>query len=81
MNDLITLADIINSHNVWVLIPLMGMAIPIVAIIAEGFRKAASARQYEESRREIAAYIAEGSMTPEDGENLLRARPDKKGKA
>ena len=27
----------------------------------------------EKSRREIAAYIAEGSMTPEDGERLLKA--------
>ena len=27
----------------------------------------------ERSRREIAAYIAEGSMTPEQGEKLLRA--------
>jgi hypothetical protein len=27
----------------------------------------------ERSRREIAAYIAEGSMTPEQGERLMRA--------
>lgn len=27
----------------------------------------------EKSRREIAAYIAEGSMTPEQGERLMRA--------
>lgn len=30
---------------------------------------------FEKSRREIAAYVAEGSMTPEDGERLLRADP------
>ena len=29
----------------------------------------------ERTRREIAAYIAEGSMTPEQGERLLRAKP------
>ncbi len=28
---------------------------------------------YERSRREVAAYVAEGSMTPEDGERLLQA--------
>lgn len=28
---------------------------------------------YERSRREIAAYVAEGSMTPEDGERLLKS--------
>lgn len=30
----------------------------------------------EKTRREIAAYIAEGSMTPEQGEKLMRAVPD-----
>jgi len=29
--------------------------------------------QRERSRREVAAYIAEGSMTPEEGERLLNA--------
>lgn len=28
---------------------------------------------FERSRREIAAYVAEGSMSPEDGERLLKA--------
>jgi len=31
----------------------------------------------ERSRREIAAYIAEGSMTPEQGERLMRAGKSK----
>ena len=35
-----------------------------------------SRRQVEQSRREIAAYIAEGSMTPDEGERLLKAGPD-----
>lgn len=30
-------------------------------------------RQRERSRREIAAYVAEGSMTPDDAERLLSA--------
>jgi hypothetical protein len=29
----------------------------------------------ERTRREIAAYIAEGSMTPEQGEKLMKAGP------
>lgn len=54
----------------------------IIAIIAGAIlasslgRQAASvlkARAREQSRREIAAYIAEGSMTPEQGERLMRA--------
>ena len=30
----------------------------------------------ERSRREIAAYIAEGSMSPKDGERLMKADPE-----
>ncbi len=32
----------------------------------------------ERSRREIAAYIAEGSITPEQGENLMASDPGQK---
>ena len=32
----------------------------------------------ERSRREIAAYIAEGSLTPEQGERLMSSNPGKK---
>lgn len=35
--------------------------------------------QRERTRREIAAYIAEGSMTPEQGERLLAAGNKKEG--
>jgi hypothetical protein len=53
------------------------IAIIAGAILASSLgRQAASvlkARAREQSRREIAAYIAEGSMTPEQGERLMRA--------
>lgn len=54
---------------------IMGGLIAIVAIvggIAGGTIKSVSR---EKTRREIAAYIAEGSMTPEQGEKLMRAAP------
>lgn len=50
----------------------------VIAIIWIAFATVESilkARAQERSRREIAAYIAEGSMTPEQGERLLRAAP------
>ncbi|MEY3231923.1 MAG: hypothetical protein RL689_2012 [Planctomycetota bacterium] len=56
-----------------VLVPLvmMGGVVLIVAInVVAGVLKT-NAR--ERSRREIAAYIAEGSMTPEQGERLMKA--------
>lgn len=30
-------------------------------------------KEREQTRREVAAYVAEGSMTPEDAERLLKA--------
>jgi predicted aspartyl protease len=31
----------------------------------------------EETKRELAAYVAEGSMTPDEAERLLKAEPKK----
>ena len=42
----------------------------IVAATADSMMKT---RAREASRREIAAYVAEGSMTPEEGARLLEA--------
>ncbi len=56
-----------------VLIPTLictGIVLVVIVKAVAGVLKT-SAR--ERSRREIAAYIAEGSMTPEQGERLMRA--------
>ncbi|MCK4874122.1 MAG: hypothetical protein KAS72_15470 [Phycisphaerales bacterium] len=59
------------------MIPILGIAfgctVGIVAIIATNMASVRRTRAREQSRREIAAYIAEGSMTPEQGERLLEA--------
>ncbi|MBY0113452.1 MAG: hypothetical protein K2Y21_11560 [Phycisphaerales bacterium] len=47
--------------------------VAVVWIIASSIRAALVGRAKEATRREIAAYIAEGSMTPEQGEKLLSA--------
>lgn len=62
--------DIIDDHFFWVLIAsafLVGALIKAFTSVIRGFQR-------EKSRREIAAYIAEGSMTPEQGEKLLNAQ-------
>lgn len=48
-------------------------SVAIVAIIAEAIRKTAQTKAREESRREIAAYVAEGSIAPDDAAKLLAA--------
>lgn len=66
MNHLI---DVVAENYVWTMIGgciLTGIVFKsVTAILTTGAR--------EKSRREIAAYIAEGSMTPEQGERLIRA--------
>jgi hypothetical protein len=58
-----------------------GTIIAVIAIVFTAVRKMVVSSNVEQSRREIAAYIAEGSMTPEDGERLLNAGKDKSGNA
>lgn len=48
-------------------------SVAVVAIVCGSVRSMVIAANREKSRREIAAYIAEGSMTPEQGENLMAA--------
>lgn len=55
------------------LVLIVGGSIAIVAIIANAIRAVVRSTTQERTRREIAAYIAEGSMTPEQGERLLVA--------
>lgn len=47
-------------------------AIWIIMATVQGMVKRSAV---EQSRREIAAYVAEGSMTPADAERLLKAEP------
>ena len=50
-----------------------GLLVAIVAIVFGTISSVMRTEKVERSRREIAAYIAEGSMTPEEGERLLKA--------
>ena len=47
----------------------MGCSIAIIAIVCGTL----ASGQREKTRREIAAYVAEGTISPEDGERMLRA--------
>lgn len=70
---------IINAiaEDIWVLIPLAGISVAIIAVPGSIIGDTLRSRQYERSRREIAAYIAEGSMSPEEGERLLQIKSPK----
>ncbi|MBX3315377.1 MAG: hypothetical protein KF902_00785 [Phycisphaeraceae bacterium] len=50
-----------------------GIVIALVAIIFSFVRSMVLGTAREHSRREIAAYVAEGTMTAEEGERLIKA--------
>ena len=54
-----------------VLVVLGTMVVAIV--VARSVASVLQTQARERSRREIAAYIAEGSMTPEQGEKLMKS--------
>mgnify|MGYP005842603085 CR=1 FL=1 len=75
------LLENITNHEAFVpmfFIFVIGGLIAISAIFMDMIKSTSIGREREKSRREIAAYIAEGSMSPEDGERLLNAGQHKK---
>lgn len=50
-----------------------GVLIALVAIGTEAARDLSRTKEREQSRREIAAYVAEGNMTADEGERLMNA--------
>ena|GEM_PF-1200959 len=50
-----------------------GMALGALSIMARLIRGISRTKHFEESRREIAAYVAEGSIAPEDAKSLIEA--------
>lgn len=55
-----------------------GLIIAIISIIGNFVMKAKRSADLTRTQREIAAYVAEGSMTPEEGERLMRAASEAK---
>ncbi len=55
-----------------------GLLVAVISIISNGISRAVQTRHREESRREIAAYVAEGTMSPDDAFRLLEAGKNKK---
>jgi len=53
----------------------VGGFVAVAAIFLSMIKEVSISREREKSRREVAAYVAEGSMTPEDAERILTASP------
>ena len=65
------------SSEPWILLPLVaiggGFVCAICGMITCTIKNVVATKQFEQSRREIAAYIAEGTMSPEDGARILQS--------
>jgi len=72
MLELTTLAEIPKEAIVIVAIG-GGLGVAVISIVISAMQSMFESRLREQSRREIAAYIAEGSMSPDEGERLLNA--------
>lgn len=59
------------------LVLVVGGSVAVIAILSGCIKSVVKSTARERSRREIAAYIAEGSMTPEQGERLINAGESK----
>lgn len=60
-----------------VFIPMLLAGVGTVAIVFGTMTGMLKSIAREKTRREIAAYIAEGSLSPEQGEKLMKAGRDK----
>ena len=63
------IVNAVAQNLVWAMIA----GVIVVGIIGSTMREIVKTKAKERTRREIAAYIAEGSMTPEQGERLMAA--------
>lgn len=70
---MLTLAMEIDGNFIPVLAIGGSFVIVIVSIVGGIIRSVLATRTREQSRREIAAYVAEGSMSAEEGERLMKA--------
>jgi hypothetical protein len=64
------LIESVSRHLILVLIA----GVFTVQVLANGLVQLVRAIGRERTRREIAAYVADGNMTPEQGERLLVAK-------
>jgi hypothetical protein len=50
-----------------------GLTVALVSIVTCAIRGVVRTRAVEQTKRELAAYVADGTMKPEDAERILQA--------
>lgn len=81
---MLVLADLVGSLDKSTLQGIAivgGLFIAVIAIVASFVRGVLKTRAREQTKRELAAYVAEGTMRPEDAERIIKADQPKWEKA
>ena len=73
------LIDFLDDHMYVVVVSVIGVVLLLGSLI-RAVTAVLTTSIREKSRREIAAYIAEGSITAEQGERLIRADVSTEGR-
>ena len=75
MIDLLPTATLagIDEEVIPILAISLGCGIAVIASVFGTVKEMVVKSNREKTRREVAAYVAEGSMTPEDAERILTA--------
>jgi hypothetical protein len=68
----------LSSHAFVIIIVSMAMGFALVCVIISSLQSVLRTRQIEQTKRELAAYVAEGSITPEDAMRLAATPYSKK---
>jgi len=67
------LAEVMPKDMIGIIAVSTGMLIAIVWILSSSVRSVLRTSAVEKTKREIAAYVAEGSIKPEDAERIINA--------
>lgn len=72
-NDASEMISALGDNLVVAIVFGVGGIIAVVGILFTTLSGVANTKEREKTKREMAAYVAEGSMTPADAERLLRS--------
>jgi len=64
-----------DGNDIPVVAIIGGLSIGAIAIVFGTISGICNKRQEEQTKREIAAYVAEGSISPADAESIIRSNP------